>query len=325
MDKKVYRVFSLIQILVEAQYPLTIADIEDRLLFRDITVPSRRTVFRDLNDISALGYKITLPGKRGTYQIQNKSDFAGSFFTQDMIQALHMGRGIFQYFDDTIFKDTIDRAIRLITGATAPVGSQCDTDGEHGYSIRLGPVHNYSPQKESIDEIINSIYAGYTLHITYEKPGKGCSEFVLEPYGMIIYRDSLYVLGRKEQENILKIFHVSRIKKAQQGSDTFTVQRSLQDDYFQRAYYAFGIMTSGSLETVRISFDPSCYFVRERCWHPSQEIEHGQDGTVVLSMRVLVNEELITWILGLSGHVRSIEPAFLRDKVRKKALQMSKI
>ncbi|ERP39278.1 helix-turn-helix transcriptional regulator [Chitinivibrio alkaliphilus] len=322
MDRKVLRVFTLIQILLDTTYPLSLDDMELRLEERGIALPSRRTIFRDLQDIQRLGYTITSSRRGSLYQIQNKADFAGSFFTHDMVQALHMGKGLFRYFEGTIFKETLDRAISMITASTNPYG---DTPQEidRGFSVQLGPCRDYRDKRDVVDEVISALYGGYRLRITYVKMGEVPKTFSLSPYRMIIYHDSLYLLGLKEGDSFLKIFHITRIDEAEQEERVAHFDPALLEEYEDKAVHSFGIMTYGSKERVRLRFAAeSASFIYERVWHESQKIEETKSGDIILTMDVFCNDELVTWVLGLSGALRDIAPPCLKEMVQRRCYDL---
>ena len=56
-------------------------------------------------------------------------------------------------------------------------------------------------------------------------------------------------------------------------------------------------------------------YVRERAWHPSQEIEVRGDGGLGLRMNVCNDYALRAWVLGFGPSARVIEPQSLAQSV----------
>ncbi|MGM0442804.1 MAG: helix-turn-helix transcriptional regulator [Fibrobacterota bacterium] len=321
---KITRIFEIVRILLACRHPVDVYGIMDRLDERGVPVPSKRTIYRDLEIIESVGYRITWRKKQGSFYIRNREDFAGGFFTSDMIWSLTMGRALFRYFDGTIFKDTIDEAIDLITGQSS--SAQSVDPAEEGVAVKLGPLHSYRHKSDCIDEIIPSIHAQYRLHVSYGTSENDAKSYCLDPYRILLYRDSLYLQARKEGDDYLKLFHVSRILSARQLEDTFERDTALVENYDERSRHSFGVMTRGELRNVSITFDASVYsHLAERVWHPSQKIEPTGAEEVVLHLEVLVNAELVTWILGWGNKVHAVEPASLRERVKQQALQASSL
>ena len=67
---------------------------------------------------------------------------------------------------------------------------------------------------------------------------------------------------------------------------------------------------------VRFSADWSAY-VREREWHASQSIQPLDDGGLELSMEVGGQQELANWVLSFGAGAEVLEPASLRDEIRR--------
>jgi predicted DNA-binding transcriptional regulator YafY len=67
---------------------------------------------------------------------------------------------------------------------------------------------------------------------------------------------------------------------------------------------------------IRFSADQAPY-VREREWHPTQQIRTLRDGRIELTFRAGGTFEIIRWILGWGAAAELLRPAALRRKVAK--------
>jgi CRISPR-associated endonuclease/helicase Cas3 len=56
-------------------------------------------------------------------------------------------------------------------------------------------------------------------------------------------------------------------------------------------------------------------YVRERTWHPSQEIESPRDGGLTLRLCIAEPREMLPWIRSWGAQVEVIAPDWLREKV----------
>ena len=66
--------------------------------------------------------------------------------------------------------------------------------------------------------------------------------------------------------------------------------------------------------------------VTETVWHHTQKAKSDKDGGVTLSFRVDGLEEITNWVLSWAGNAKVIQPAELRERVRRKlqaALEMN--
>jgi predicted DNA-binding transcriptional regulator YafY len=78
---------------------------------------------------------------------------------------------------------------------------------------------------------------------------------------------------------------------------------------------AFRVMR-GEPETVKVWFAPgAANIVRERIWHPTQEIREEVDGSLTITMEVPINYEVISWILGFGSAAEVLQPISLRRRI----------
>jgi predicted DNA-binding transcriptional regulator YafY len=56
-------------------------------------------------------------------------------------------------------------------------------------------------------------------------------------------------------------------------------------------------------------------YVRERVWHPSQQISEQSDGSIVLSLTVSNDWALRSWILGFGPVARVLAPPHLAAQI----------
>jgi len=68
---------------------------------------------------------------------------------------------------------------------------------------------------------------------------------------------------------------------------------------------------------VRILFrEEAARLVRGRMWHPTQEIEEENDGSLTVSLNVPIDPDVISWILGFGSGALVLEPPSLRQRVK---------
>ena len=80
------------------------------------------------------------------------------------------------------------------------------------------------------------------------------------------------------------------------------------------------MMKGDKEEEVVIEFDAwATDLVRGRQWHSSQEWTDRPDGGSRLQMRLNSLEEIERWVLSWGTHAKVVEPATLRERVRKTA------
>jgi predicted DNA-binding transcriptional regulator YafY len=97
--------------------------------------------------------------------------------------------------------------------------------------------------------------------------------------------------------------------------DTFQIPAGF--DFHKLTGSHFGVHWSDDEIEVKIRFDKAVAgYLKERKWHPSQEIEEYPDGSLVLSMTVNHLLELKRWILSWGSMAQILEPQSFVDDIK---------
>ena len=190
------RIFTIIRILISNRYPAKMSDIKKSLTDRDVPLPSDKTLGRDMKEIESLGYSIHLGIGKG-YFLQNKEEIAGLFFYDEDVQALQMSRALFGYFEGTRLKEYVDEAITQITGAKSNLSTKRLDELEDKFMVHFGQHRDLSKQTDVVDAIIAATNSNTQLRIGYKRPNGFEDAGIIEPYRLVLYKDTLYVLARK--------------------------------------------------------------------------------------------------------------------------------
>ena len=79
---------------------------------------------------------------------------------------------------------------------------------------------------------------------------------------------------------------------------------------------AFGLFTGGPVTKYRLRFDESVApYIRERIWHPTQEIRELRKGAVELEFTCSASYEVTAWVASWRQHVEALAPAGLRKEL----------
>jgi predicted DNA-binding transcriptional regulator YafY len=158
----------------------------------------------------------------------------------------------------------------------------------------------------------------------YTASRDSASERVVDPYLLHIYRGTNpYVIGWCHKRDEVRWFRVDRIRDLKRLEQTF----EQRPDFNARDHLGmiFQHEVGGVPVTVRIWFDAkTAPYIRERRWHPTQELyEHG-DGAVTLQMVVRGLNDVKQWVLGYGQGAIVREPPELRKMVSSEITKMHK-
>jgi predicted DNA-binding transcriptional regulator YafY len=109
---------------------------------------------------------------------------------------------------------------------------------------------------------------------------KQAIEREVNPYKLWYVNNGLYLVGHDHREDALRTFAVERIQSARLTSRRFEIPPDFNFEEFKKTAFS---MIWGEPQEVKIRFSPSqAPYIRERTWHPSQEIETCDDGSIPL-------------------------------------------
>jgi predicted DNA-binding transcriptional regulator YafY len=158
------------------------------------------------------------------------------------------------------------------------------------------------------------------LRVVYEKFSGETRTYVLNPYHLISYHRNWYVLATDGADGAIKTFAVSRIRQPESTGQVFDVPRGL--NIKERIERSFGIGAGDTVRNVRLRFSSQvAAYIRERVWHPKQQIRPRRDGGVNLLLPTANWKELVRWILSWQPDVRVLAPKRLGDRIQEKLRQ----
>jgi predicted DNA-binding transcriptional regulator YafY len=178
-----------------------------------------------------------------------------------------------------------------------------------------GGIKSYAKHADVLDELLTGALHRQTLDARYAPAqGKRLSG-AFEPWGVALYRNGLYAVGRWEDEAGPRVFAVER----------FTVARRRRRARFEvpstfslAAFFAgaFGVFPGGEPEHLVLEFDAAvAHLVLARRYHRSQVTKRLPSGRVRMELDLAVTPEVVSWIVGWGPMVATKSPASLREVV----------
>jgi predicted DNA-binding transcriptional regulator YafY len=151
-------------------------------------------------------------------------------------------------------------------------------------------------------------------------------ERVVRPYDLLHWRGEPHLIAYCELRQDVRQFFLGRVRQFQMLEPDSAFLRDPAFDI--ETYLARGLDLAHGEEmvTVRARFTPyQARWIRERRYHPSQEVEELQDGGLLLTLRVAGTEEARRWLLGYGGEVEVLEPGSLRREMAGQAKKLARI
>jgi predicted DNA-binding transcriptional regulator YafY len=309
-NAEVIRQWSILKDL-EASRRVTIDDLARR------TGVTTRTIRRDLEALQTAGFPLydeTHDGKK-YWTLEQKAfrrlDDTG--FTLAELSALYFSRTLVEALAGTPFERDVRSAFDKLSGALTP--------GMKGFMDRMPLVMQAkaepgaqaaAPRTREVALLLEATMQHRRVTMRYHSFSSNREKtYDFEPYRLLFGQGGLYVIGMVPEYGELRTFAVDRIEQISLTEDRFE-PLELPDDAFA---HSLGV-NQGTPERIELRFAPKiARYVRERVWHPSQQLADENDGSLRLTLDVVNDWALKSWILGFGALVTVLEPAGLVEEI----------
>lgn len=305
------RQWKILRLLESRKRGISVAEISC-----DLEVPVR-TVYRDLEAIQEAGFPLYTDKIEGRSYWKLMDGFKASLplpLTTTELMSLHMSRDILRVFEGTVFQESIESLFAKVKASLPPETIRYLDNVSARVRVGFGAGKDYTALRDIVGQLSDATAKRSQVEILYSALSTGNeTRRLVDPYQVWAMNGSFYLIGRCHLRGSVRTFAMDRIKELNVLEETFHLPKEFSlDDYLQTA---FRVMT-GKPETVRVWFRASAaQVVKERIWHPTQEIREQGDGSIIITMEVPINYEVIAWILGFGSAAEVVEPSSLRKQV----------
>jgi predicted DNA-binding transcriptional regulator YafY len=312
--RQVIRVLKLRSAISLAPGGLTVPE-----LLRAIGEPcSRRTLYRDLEHLQAIGYP--LRSEEGKWMVderqrQRRGSPNDLPFEADELLALALAEQLLAPLGGSWLASPLASVRAKVAAALPPVVREFCEELASTEVATLFATGNYSQHSGTLSAIDEAIHKQHVLAIDYAAPGKPAQRRVVEPYAIWFAAGRVYLVAHCREAGALRTFAVSRMLAASVLDEPFDPPA----DFDVEAYVTRGFgVWQGPVCDVVLDFSPEvAHLPSERRFHQSQTLEPLPDGAVRLRMTAAGLPEMAAWIAGFGGRVRVRQPDELREAVRR--------
>jgi len=142
----------------------------------------------------------------------------------------------------------------------------------------------------------------------------------IDPYHLRYYQGAWYLVGYCHTRGEVRIFAVDRIRALDITDRTFEPQPGFSlERYFGNVWR----LERGEPLAAVVWFDADvAQYIKERQWHPTQQITENEDGSVTASYQVDGSGEFKRWLLGFGSRAKALKPPELVDEMKQEAAKM---
>ncbi len=289
---------------------------------------SRRTIFRDLKELEAIGVPYSYDPQRGGYVI------GPEFFLppvdlnlQEALSLLLLVHRASSHIQLPFKKSALFAALKIENNLPSGIRQYCNA-AMRNISARAGaqaPIHNMSGLDRTFAQLQNAIAKKRKVTMRYHSLFEGkIIDLELCPYHLFYNHRAWYVLGHSSLHESIRTFKLNRIRELQ-GTDKCFVGGE-KFDLYDYLGSAWSMIPEGRIYNIKLRFLPKvANNVAEVQWHSTQKVTHNEDGSAIVEFCVDGLGEITWWILGYGDQVQVLAPKTLRDKIMEVAKNMVKL
>jgi predicted DNA-binding transcriptional regulator YafY len=152
------------------------------------------------------------------------------------------------------------------------------------------------------------------LRMTYQRFDGVTGAYGVEPYHLAAYHGNWYLLARNVKAEKVETFALSRCRALARTSEHFQRPKDFDARTFLRE--GFGITGAAKAWKVRLLFSRQvATYLKERTWHPSQQLRERRDGRLEMRLETTGHKELIRWLLSWMPEVKVLAPTVLQKRI----------
>mgnify|MGYP001627219939 CR=1 FL=1 len=295
-----------------------------RRLARELEV-SERTIYQDRQFmVDRLRAPLAYDRRRGGWYYTDPNWALPSVLvTEGELLAFFLSVEVARRYLGTAFEGPLCSAVEKITAGLKSQIQVSLEDLRACYIFAPPPV--VSVKEELLLELHRAIQCCRQVKIRYYTASRGCWQVrVVEPYHLYNLRGDWYLIAFDHLRRDMRTFHAGRIEEWEVLNQEFK-----RDPGFSVGKWmaqAFVAERGEEPVEVVIKFDPyQARYIRERSWHPSQEIEELPDGGLILRFFTGGLDEVKRWVMGYGSHAEVLAPESLRQAIREEIQKMAQI
>lgn len=322
-NEQLIRQHKILQILERNRFGQLLSEIRDELI-ADLGLASlhERSVRRDLEALQAAGLDVGVHdssrGKVWKLGPRSKGAYNIAASATELI-ALSLSRDLLYPLVGTPFWQGIETFWnKLREELPDSVWKHCDDYRKTMY-VRGMPAKSYAKHHGVLSTIHRATMEHRIVEIEYQPPGKDMQKRKIEPYAVVFYQGSLYIIAAASEvpegdEDRIRHLKLDRFVRATALDAWF--QKPKDFDLSSYMGQGVGMFSGGKSRDFRIRVSQrAARWVTEDPWHADQHVEVQKDGSIVLTVKAAHDLEIIPRVLALGSEAEILSPASCRKSI----------
>ena len=180
--------------------------------------------------------------------------------------------------------------------------------------------HTYADGTEHIDNIFSAIKEKTVLKIAYQ-PFKEpeSKEWIIHPYLLKEYRNRWFLICRHDGTSQASNLALDRIRKIKNSSLPYKENDLFEPDTLFEHLIGVSFPEGEKVQDIILKVKGAqINYIKTKPIHKTQEIVEEQNGSIIIKLKLIINYEVQSVLLGYTPDIEVIQPISLRDKLKEK-------
>jgi predicted DNA-binding transcriptional regulator YafY len=286
---------------------------------------SRRVVFNDRKFlVERLGAPLAYHRKKGGWYYTDATwMLPTALITEGELLAFILGVEAARRYVGTAFEAALLRTMEKITRSLqGPVGVDLESLRRHCTFSHPAVIR---VEEKTMAALCSALQDRRSVRVNYYSAESNVTRtHILDPYHLHNVNGNWYLFAFEQNWGRVFTFHVGRIHSLQILNQSFEPLPNF--DAAQRVADMLGAEAGDEVLHVAIRFnDYQASFMRDREFHPSQQIEELPDGGLILRFQTSSWGEVTRFILQYGSNAEVLEPTDLREEIIQEVQAMARL
>lgn len=330
-NEQLIRQHKILQVLERLRFGATLDELRDTVVDElGLTSLHTRSIRRDLEALTAAGMPITDEDtQRGRVWNLSRSDkgLHKLAITSSELIALSMGRDLLLPLVGTQFWIGIESFWNKVRDQLPESVFEHYERYRRTLYVSGIPTKSYEKHQGILKTVNRAIQEHRQLEMDYQVPGRATSTRTIEPYGVVLFSSSIYVIATEtardgEKTDKLRHWKLDRFQAAKALDAWFKPHPDIDlNEHLGQSVGIFSGVEPTEYE-IRLS-EQAARWLAEDPWHSQQVLETQPDGSVTLRVTAYHDTEIIQRVLRLGAEAEILTPQHCRDEIARTVRELA--
>jgi predicted DNA-binding transcriptional regulator YafY len=203
---------------------------------------------------------------------------------------------------------------------TLPESVLVDMESLRGHYTFAAPA-SATTDETTLLQMQRAIDTRRRVRIHYHTASRNAHEWrTVDPHHLHNSGGDWYLIAWDHKRRAIRTFHLGRIEEHQVLEEHFARHKFDAQKWLRETFAAEETTRE---ENVAVRFDAAqAIYIRERVYHPSQQIEEQEDGELILRFHTSGLGAVKRWVMQFGSHAEVLAPESLRREVAEEARKL---